>query len=114
MDREVLIQEMMRHGHSRTTAEGAIAGRGIEDLWREYMGGTPGGGGTEGDYASIDETSPSVVRETISRTYLVDHDYHDPGENSPTHRMILQFKSSDGTTTAYCYRVNMGFVKLGG
>ena len=42
MDREALIQEMMRHGHTRSTAEAAIAGRGSEGLsyyWNEYMGG---------------------------------------------------------------------------
>jgi len=39
MDREALITEMMTKGHERSTAEGAIAGRGIEDLWNEYMGG---------------------------------------------------------------------------
>ena len=37
MDKETLIQEMMRHGHERSTAEGAIAGRGMENLWREYF-----------------------------------------------------------------------------
>lgn len=44
MDREALINAMTQKGHTRRTAEGAIAGRGVADLWREYMGGSSGGG----------------------------------------------------------------------
>lgn len=45
MDKEALISAMVAKGHTRSTAEGAIAGRGMADLWREYMGGSGGAGG---------------------------------------------------------------------
>lgn len=51
MDIEKLIAEMMKHGHSRQTAEGAIAGRGLEAMWNEYMGGSSGGN-VAGDFAT--------------------------------------------------------------
>ncbi len=43
MDREALIQEMMRKGHNRLGAESTIDSRGLEEMWREYMGGAPSG-----------------------------------------------------------------------
>lgn len=39
IDQGQLIAEMMKRGHSYSTAMGAIQGRGLENLWREYMGG---------------------------------------------------------------------------
>lgn len=44
MDQEKLIQTMMTKGHSRSTAEGNIAGRGLEAAWKEYMGSSGGSG----------------------------------------------------------------------
>ena len=60
MDREALIQEMMRHGHTRSTAEAAIAGRGSEGLsyyWNEYMGGNS---------KSVD---PNAAKEQLKQEY---------------------------------------------
>jgi hypothetical protein len=70
MNEEALIQEMMRRGHSRSTAEATIQGRqrteGLQNLWNEYMtggGGQPGGG----DYASnlIQTLTGQVVPQAL-------------------------------------------------
>jgi hypothetical protein len=63
MDREALIQEMMKRGHERHTAEGAIAGRGIADLWREYMGGgvSQGQASAATNLPSAEEVANAVI-----------------------------------------------------
>jgi hypothetical protein len=66
MDKEKLIQVMMTKGHSRSTAEGAIAGRGIADLWREYMGGGGNGGSSQAPQASNLPSAADVANAVIA------------------------------------------------
>ncbi len=43
MNEQALIDAMTKKGHTTDTARSAIAGRGLENLWGEYMGGSSGG-----------------------------------------------------------------------
>lgn len=72
MDIEALIQEMMRRGHDRASAEATITGRqrteGLQNLWNEYM--TGGGGGAQpggDDYTSnlIQTLTGQVVPQAL-------------------------------------------------
>jgi len=78
--RSALISAMTSKGHSQATAEAAIAGRGVGDLWNEYMGG--GGGGGDGGGAGLEaaraeaerlraeeETRKQAVRSGITAQY---------------------------------------------
>jgi len=51
-------------------------------------------------------------RETITAVDTEEFSYHDPGENAPTHQIKIQWRCGNGGT-AYCYRVKMGYVRLG-
>lgn len=65
MNQEALINAMTQKGHTRETALGAIAGRGIEPLWREYMGGSSGGG----NVPSLDFTPSKSPLDSISKAF---------------------------------------------
>jgi len=53
MDKETLIQAMMKGGHSRISAENTINSRGMENMWSEYMGGsTTSGSENQNDYVT--------------------------------------------------------------
>lgn len=61
---------MMTKGHDRNTALGAIAGRGIGDLWREYMGGgsssSGGGGGNNFDAAAFAREQQATLDKKLA------------------------------------------------